>query len=170
MPPTRPPSGPPTRMAWLMVVLPAGPAETCRAKANRVSGMTVVSNRNDRPGTTSVSLTWRVPCFVFIVPVVPVANGPLRVIACTSGFHWGHVVVSDQIFQTVAGLALVSTERWLSANPILLDSLLLRRATPIENKIYHAGNDEADEIAEIRVAEPRGERSVGFQTEHLKLL
>jgi len=40
-------------MPWLMVVLPAGPAATWHSKANRVSGITVVSNRNDRPGTTS---------------------------------------------------------------------------------------------------------------------
>src|SRR5205823_815004 len=55
IPPTSPPSGPPTRMPWLMMVLPAGPAATWHSKANRVSGITVVSSRNERPGTTSVS-------------------------------------------------------------------------------------------------------------------
>jgi hypothetical protein len=42
-------------MAWLMVVLPVGPAETWHSKANRVKGMTVVSNLKERPGTTSAS-------------------------------------------------------------------------------------------------------------------
>src|ERR1700730_2332270 len=115
MPPTRPPSGPPTWMAWLVVVLPAAPAATWHSKAKRVSGMTVVSNRNDCPGTTSVSSTWRVPCFVCIVPEVPVANGPLRVIDWTSGFHSCQVAVFDQMLHTVAGLALVSTDRSLFA-------------------------------------------------------
>jgi hypothetical protein len=59
----------------------------------------------------------RVPCLVFIVPLVPTANGPLSAIDCTSGFHSGHVVVSDQIFQAVWGLAFVSTERSLFAIP-----------------------------------------------------
>ncbi|HEX9097540.1 MAG TPA: hypothetical protein VF990_15725 [Candidatus Dormibacteraeota bacterium] len=54
---------------------------------------------------------------VVIVPVVPAAKGPLSVIDYTSGFHRGQVVVSDQTFQTAAGLADVSTERWLSAIP-----------------------------------------------------
>src|SRR5438309_437004 len=158
MPPTTPPSGPPTRMAWEMVVLPPDPARTWHSKANRVSGITVVSSRNDRPGTTSVSCTWRVPCLVFIVPEVPAANGPSRVIDCTSGFHSGQVVVSDQTLHTAAGLALVSTERWLSAIPCPP-----RRqscgAPPIENYVYHAGNEEADEVAEIGAPEEGGEWS-----------
>jgi len=76
-----------------------------------VSGITVVSSRNERPGTTSLKTIWRVPCLVFIVPVVPATNGPLRVIACTSGFQSCQVDVSDQSFQTAWGLAEVSTER-----------------------------------------------------------
>jgi len=55
IPPTNPPSGPPTRMAWLRVVLPPEPDETLHTKANRVSGITVVSSLKDVPGTTSVS-------------------------------------------------------------------------------------------------------------------
>src|ERR1700719_2020182 len=104
-----------------------------------------------------------------MVPVVPVAKGPLRIIDWTSGFHSCQVLGSDQIFHTAAGLALVSTERMLSAIFVLLESSALRRATPIQNNVYHAGDEEADEVAEIGIAEPRGEWSVGFQAEHLEL-
>ena len=89
-----------------------------QSKANRVSVMTVVSNRKDFPGTTSVSWTARVPCLVFMVPVVPAANGPFSAIDCTSGFHSCHRDVSVQTFHTAWGLAAVSTERSLLANPI----------------------------------------------------
>src|ERR1700737_4734896 len=112
----------------------------------------------------------RVPCLVFIVPLVPAANGPLSVIDCTSGFHWGQVLVSDQIFHTPWGLAFVSTVRSLFAIRRL--PLVLRAAgrPAVQQNVYHAGNDEADEITKIGVAEPRGKRSMGFQAEHLKLL
>src|SRR6266513_5309483 len=112
----------------------------------------------------------RVPCLVFIVPLVPAANGPVSVIDWTSGFHSGHVLGSDQIFQADWGLAVVSTERSLLAKPRL--PLLLRAAgrPAIQQKVYHAGNDEADEIAKVRVTKPAGKRPVGFQAEHLELL
>src|ERR1700682_738849 len=106
-------------MDWLSVVVPAEPGETLQTNANRVSGITVVSRQKDIPGTTSVSWMARVPCLVFIVPVVPAANGPSSVIDCTSGFHSGQVLLSDQIFHTACGLAVVSTERSLLANPRL---------------------------------------------------
>ena len=98
------------------------------------------------------------------------AKGPLSVIDWTSGFHSGQVLVSDQIFHADCGLAVVSTERSLFANPRL--PLLLRAAgrPAIQEKVYHARNDEADEITKVRVAEPGGERSVRFQPEHLELL
>src|SRR5438067_12654797 len=99
------------------MVLPAELGETLHSKANRVRGITVVSRRKDWPGTTSLSSTALVPCLVFIVPVVPAANGPVSVIDWTSGFHSGHVLVSDQILQAAWGLAVVSTERSLLANP-----------------------------------------------------
>src|ERR1700730_14189059 len=115
-------------MDWLSVVLPVEPGETEQTNANRVSGITVVSNRKDCPGTTSVSSIARMPCLVFIVPVVPAANGPLSAIDCTSGFHSGQVLVSDQIFHAVWGLAFVSTER--SFFPLPASSIAWRCATP----------------------------------------
>src|SRR3984893_6878609 len=102
-----------------MMVLPVGPAPTWHSSANRVREMTVVSSRKDFPGTTSVNSIARVPCLVFIVPVVPAANGPLRDIDGTAGFDSCHLETSDQTFQTVCGLATVSTERSLLANPSL---------------------------------------------------
>src|ERR1700674_4550799 len=117
MPPTSPPSGPPTWIDWLSVVSPAEPGVTLQTNANRVRGITGVSNRKDCPGTTFVSRMARVPCLVFIVPVVPAANGPLSAIDCTSGFHSGHVLASEQIFHAAWGLGFVSTERSLFDTP-----------------------------------------------------
>src|SRR2546430_10095516 len=50
--------------------------------------------------------------------------------------------------------------------------LLLRAAgrPAVQQKVYHAGHDEADEIAEVRVTKPDCKWSVGFQAEHLELL
>src|SRR5207302_4539099 len=111
----------------------------------------------------------RVPCLVFIVPVVPAANGPVSGIDWTSGFHSGQVLVSDQIFHAVWGVAVVSTERSLLANSRL--PLLLRaRRSAVQQKVYHPGHDEADEITKVRVAEPGGKGTVGFHAEHLELL
>src|SRR4029077_4807751 len=156
-------------MDWLSVVWPAEPGETLQTNANRVNGITVVSSRKDCPGTTSVSRMARVPCLVFMVPVVPTANGPLSVIDCTSGFHSGQVLVSDQSFHAVWGIAFVSTERSLLAIrrlPLLFGAA---RRPAIQQKVYHAGHDEADEVAKVRVPEPRGKWPVGFQAEHLEL-
>src|SRR2546423_4231433 len=152
-----------------MVVLPAGPAMTWHSNANRVRGMTVVSNWNDFPGTTAVSCTARVPCLVFIVPVVPAANGPLSTIAWTSGFHSCHLDVSVQMFQTACGLAAVSTDRSLVANRSSSDPERCG-ARPREKKIHHAGDQEADEVAEVGPAEPGGKRSLRSQAEDLELL
>src|SRR6266849_2229742 len=157
-------------MDWLSVVLPAEPGETLQTNANRVSGITVVSSRKDCPGTTSGSWMARVPCLVFIVPVVPAANGPLSVIDCTSGFHSGQVLVSDQIFHAACGLAVVSTERSLLAKPLLPLLLSAAGRPAVENHVYHPGHDEADEITKVGVAKPGGKRSMGFEAEHLELL
>src|SRR5256885_3227054 len=50
--------------------------------------------------------------------------------------------------------------------------LLLRAAgrPAVQQKVYHAGHDEADEITKVRVTNPGGKWSVGFQSEHLELL
>src|SRR5438445_2534592 len=94
----------------------------------------------------------RVPCLVFIVPVVPAANGPVSVIDSTSGFHSGHVLVSDQIFHAVWGVAVVSTERSLLDNSRL--PLLLRaRRSEVSQKVYPEGHHEVDEITNIRVSQ-----------------
>src|SRR5438309_7251947 len=90
-----------------------------------------------------------------MVPDVPAANGPLSVIDCTSGFHSCQVAVSDQIFHTACGLALVSTERSLLAIPFSSFHLGSRRAAASEKKVYHPGDDEADEVAEVGAAEHR---------------
>src|SRR5437588_9359508 len=105
-----------------------------------------------------------------MVPDVPTANGPLSVNDCTSGFHSCQVAGSDQIFHTACGLALVSTERSLLAIPSSTFLLALRRPAAIEKNVYHPGDDEADEVAEIGVAEPRGKGSVGPHAKQLKLL
>src|ERR1700681_2321481 len=112
----------------------------------------------------------RVPCLVFIVPVVPAANGPLSVIDCTSGFHSGQVLVSDQIFHAAWGLAAVSTERSLLANPLLPLLLSAAGRPAIENQVCHPGHDEADEITKIGVAEPTRQWPVHLQTEDLERL
>src|SRR5260370_15114281 len=96
----------------------------------------------------------RVPCLVFIVPAVPAANGPLSVIDCTSGFHSGQVLVSDQIFHAAWGLAVVSTERSLFANPLLPLLLCVAGRPAIENQVYQPGQKEADDRTQIRTAKP----------------
>jgi hypothetical protein len=80
------------------------------------------------------------------------------------------VLVSDQIFHAACGLADVSTERSLFANPFLPLRLRAAGRAAIQQKVYHAGDEEPDEVAEIGVTEPRGKRSVRFQAEHLELL
>jgi len=54
-----------------------------------------------------------------MVPVVPEAKGPLSCMESTSGFHCGQVAVSDQIFQTACGVALVSTDRSSTAIAVI---------------------------------------------------
>lgn len=56
-------------------------------------------------------MRWVPPARVVIEPGVPVANVPSSLIAMTSGFYAGQVLVSDQMRQTRSGLARVASER-----------------------------------------------------------
>jgi hypothetical protein len=56
-------------------------------------------------------MAWDPPALVVMLPVVPLANGPSRLTATTSGFQSGQVAVSDQIRQTRSGGAFTSIDR-----------------------------------------------------------
>ena len=55
-----------------------------------------------------------------MVPVVPVAKAPARLMAGTFGFHSGQCAASAQIFQMVPGSAATSRERPAAMTPVLL--------------------------------------------------
>src|SRR5438270_12017507 len=57
---------------------------------------------------------------------------------------------------------MVSTERSWVAIRILLAALGSCRASPIEEKVYHAGDEEANEVTEIGAAEP-GREGAGVE-------
>src|SRR5260221_2771014 len=76
-----------------------------------VAGMAVLSSSKVRPSSNFVTTTSCLrPERVSIVPVAPAFSGPSSRDAFMSGFHSGQLFTSDQICQTRAGDALVSSE------------------------------------------------------------